>query len=247
MDYPVEFTAVTADSFVESKYFDKIYDAIVGKPKQRSATISDTQRPQGDRQKPASAVSRARSQRQVKSEYDLDDESLESERVLREYEAERDDPKRKITPSLVAKSVSQQKDPRRDSGKMSHANGGYGRSERPGSQRGGTKYDDYYDDEYESDYDDRTGRRARTTGRGYDTERDRSFDREIIETERYRGVSHTVVQLPIRRTLANQSCFCSPPVSKILAVSTIPTNLNLTFHQAKTTKCNPTAAHKATS
>lgn len=68
---------------------------------------------------------------------------------------------------------------------MSHANGGYG---RPAS-RGGSKYDDYYEDDYDSDYDDRTGRRFKASGRGYDAERDRDFDREIIETERYRGVS----------------------------------------------------------
>lgn len=197
MDYPVEFTAVTADSFVESKYFDKIYDTIVGKPKQKPAAISETQRSRGAPQDPAPGqkppASSYRSQRPGTPESDLDDESLQSERVLRAYEAERDDPKRKPSASLVGRSTSlrQPRDRRRDSGKMSHANGGYGRSERPGSQRGGgTKYDDYYDDEYESDYDDRTGRRTRTTGRGYDAERDRSFDREIVETERYRGVSH---------------------------------------------------------
>lgn len=200
MDYPVEFGAVTADAFVQSKYFDKVYGAVTGHKsssqpdsKKPAAAISDTQRPRGDiadpapRQKPASVVY---SQRQASP----DDESLHSERVLREYEAERDDPKRKPSASLVGRSVSlrQPKDKRRDSAKMSHANGGYGRSERPASQRGGgggSKYDDYYDDEYESDFDDRTGRRTKTTGRGYDAERDRDFDREIIETERYRGVS----------------------------------------------------------
>lgn len=198
MDYPVEFTAVTADSFVESKYFDKIYDTIVGKPKQKPAAISETQRSRGAPQDPAPGqkppASSYRSQRPGTPESDLDDESLQSERVLRAYEAERDDPKRKPSASLVGRSVSlrQPQNRRRDSGRMSHANGGYSRSERPGSQRGGgTKYDDYYDDDYESDYDDRTGRRTRTTGRGYDAERDRSFDREIVETERYRGVSHS--------------------------------------------------------
>lgn len=201
MDYPVEFGAVTADAFVQSKYFDKVYGAVTGHhsssladSKQPAAAISDTQRSRGDladpapRQKPAASASASvDSQRQASP----DDESLHSERVLREYEAERDDPKRKPSASLVARSVSlrQPKGKRRDSARMSQANGGYGRSERPASQRGASKYDDYYDDEYESDFDDRTGRRTRTTGRGYDAERDRDFDREIIETERYRGVS----------------------------------------------------------
>lgn len=208
MDYPVEFGAVTADAFVESKYFDKVYGAVTGHKSDSKApsnkppaAVSDTQRSQRDppqdpapRQKPASAVSSRRSHRyasQSPHRYDIDEESQQSEQILREYEAERDDPKRKPSASLVARSVSlrQAKDRRRDSVRMSHANGGYGRSERPTSQRGGSKYDDYYDDEYESDYDDRTGRRTKTTGRGYDAERDREFDREIIETERYRGVS----------------------------------------------------------
>lgn len=206
MDYPVEFGAVTADAFVDSKYFDKIYGAVTGHksdsnppPPKPAAAISDTQRSKrGDptdpapRQKPAASHRSQRYASASPDRYDQDEESLQSERVLREYEAERDDPKRKPSASLVGRSVSlrQPKDRRRDSAGMSHANGGYGRSERPAaSQRGGSKYDDYYDDEYESDYDDRTGRRTKTTGRGYDAERDREFDREIIETERYRGVS----------------------------------------------------------
>lgn len=210
MDYPVEFGAVTADAFVQSKYFDKIYGAVTGHKSDSNAqankppaAVSDTQRSKHHpedpvpRQKPASAAAASsshRSQRYASASphrYDIDEESQQSEQVLREYEAERDDPKRKPSASLVARSLSlrQAKDRRRDSVRMSHANGGYGRSERPTSQRGGSRYDDYYDDEYESDYDDRTGRRTRTTGRGYDAERDREFDREIIETERYRGVS----------------------------------------------------------
>lgn len=204
MDYPVEFGAVTTDAFVQSKYFDKIYDAVTGhksnsnvQPNKPPTAVSDTQRSKRDPTDPvprASAVSSRRSQRYASTSphrYDIDEESQQSEQILREYEAERDDPKRKPSASLVARSVSlrQPKDRRRDSVRMSQANGGYGRSERPSSQRGNSRYDDYYDDEYESDYDDRTGRRTKTTGRGYDAERDREFDREIIETERYRGVS----------------------------------------------------------
>jgi len=177
MDYPVEFGAVTADAFVQSQYFDKVYGAVTGhktdtntqsNDKQPPAAASDTQRSQrrdpadpAPRQKPAASHRSQRFASASPDRYVPDDESLESERVLREYEAERDDPKRKPSASLVGRSVSlrQPKDRRRDSVRMSQANGGYGRSERQGSQRGGgSKYDDYYDDEYESDYDDRTGR-----------------------------------------------------------------------------------------
>jgi len=202
MDYPVEVAANIADGVAQSKYFDRIYDAVAGSPKKPSPkkpsprkppTISDTQRPKGDSQprRPQRVVDHS------PSRYDPDEESSHSERVLREYEAERDDPSRKPSASLVAKSVGLRlpNDKRRDSVGMSQANAGYGRSERGASQRGGgSRHDDYYDDEYESDYDDRTGRRTRATGRGYDAERDREFDREIIETERYRGVSLALLQ-----------------------------------------------------
>ena len=51
----------------------------------------------------------------------------------------------------------------------------------------------YYDDD-DSDYDERTGERYRTTGRGYGDD----YDREVITTERYKGVSNAlVVSLPI--------------------------------------------------
>jgi hypothetical protein len=209
MDYPVEVVANIADDFAESKYFDRFYDIVTGADKKskkpepkKLPTISDTQRPKGDSQP-------RRSKRTVvdqsPSRYDPDEESSHSERVLREYEAERDDPLRKPSASLVAKSVGLRlaSDKRRDSVGMSQAAPGYGRSEhgrseRATSQRGApTRNDDYYDDEYESDYDDRTGRRTRATGRGYDAERDREFDREIIETERYRGVSLAVLTFTI--------------------------------------------------
>jgi hypothetical protein len=209
MDYPVEVVANIADDFADSKYFDRFYDIVTGADKKskkpqpkKLPTISDTQRPKGDSQP-------RRSKRTVvdqsPSRYDPDEESSHSERVLREYEAERDDPLRKPSASLVAKSVGLRlaNDKRRDSVGMSQAAPGYGRSEhgrseRATSQRGApTRNDDYYDDEYESDYDDRTGRRTRATGRGYDAERDREFDREIIETERYRGVSLAVLTFTI--------------------------------------------------
>lgn len=276
MDYPVEFVANSANAFAESKYFDKFYDVVTGgknnphaQPKP-AAAISDTARPRGDpldpaprqQQKPPSSVAH-RSKRRVSpspDRYDLDEESVQSERVLREYEAERDDPSRKPTASLVAKSTGGRtsKDDRRDSTRMSYANGGqgYGRSERgererPTSQRGGSKYDDYYEDDYESDYDDRTGRRTKTTGRGYDADRDREFDREIIETERYRGVSHITPKKHV--SLLTNTLF-SPLVTKMPAAtnrSTIPINPaptkpGPTFLLSKTTRCNPTVARKTT-
>lgn len=202
MDYPVEVVANIADDVAESKYFDRFYDIVTGATKKsqpkKLPTISDTQRPKGDSQP------RRRIIDESPSRYDPDEESSHSERVLREYEAERDDPSRKPSASLVAKSVGLRlpDDKRRDSVGMSQAAPGYGRSERATSQRGApTRNDDYYDDEYESDYDDRTGRRTRATGRGYDAERDREFDREIIETERYRGVSLAVLILTHTITL----------------------------------------------
>lgn len=214
MDYPVEFAANSANAFAESKYFDRFYDVVTGgkhkpaKPTTHTAAIADAARPRGEPLDPAPRQQKApssvhRSKRAVSpspDRYDQDEESIQSERVLREYEAERDDPSRKPSASLVGKSNSlRSKDHRRDSTRMSYANGGQGygrdaRSERPTSQRGGSKYDDYYDDEYESDYDDRTGRRSKATGRGYDADRDREFDREIIETERYRGVSVSILK-----------------------------------------------------
>jgi alkaline phosphatase len=56
----------------------------------------------------------------------------------------------------------------------------YAGSNRPRSQPPRSRYDDDGD----SDYDEKSGRRSRGTGRGYD---DREYDRVIEETERYRG------------------------------------------------------------
>ena len=73
---------------------------------------------------------------------------------------------------------------------MSRANG-YAQSERPRSQ-GRSRYDDDGD----SDYDEHTGRKYNDGGRGYDERVERDYvpysnggGREIVETERYRGVS----------------------------------------------------------
>lgn len=109
----------------------------------------------------------------------LERESLRSERVLRQYENEPDDPRRKVDPRIEEKR-------RRDSVRsMSHADGyGYGGS-RPRSQPPRSRY---YDDD-DSDYDERDGQRYRGSGRGYDDDRSQPYGREVIETERYRGVS----------------------------------------------------------
>ena len=148
----------------------------------------------------------------------LDRESEYSEQVIGAYEQERDDRSRAAESVLSKKDL---KKLRRDS-KMSYGQG-YGngnlstapRDARPHSaQPPRTRYYDD-DDEYGSDYDDRTGKRHSTTGRGYEDDRydDRGYDREIIETERYRGVSQALVvsiatSPPLDTHLANISTAC---------------------------------------
>lgn len=193
-----ELGATALDKFVDSKHFDKIYDTAanrLGKKKGQNDRRSDDVGRKGDgyganarrSENERPPAHRHRNELPAPEGFedahdpDLAAESETSERVLRAYENERDDPKRKPSASLVGRS-------KRDSGAMSYANG-YSRSERPASQPPRSRY--YEDDDYESDYDERTGRKYRATGRGYDAERDRDFDREIVETERYRGVSHS--------------------------------------------------------
>lgn len=106
----------------------------------------------------------------VVNDREFDQQSETSERILRSYENERDDPRRR--PDTIRDRYGRV---------MSY---GYD-DRRPGSQgRPRSRYDDDG-----SDYDDRTGQRYRTSGRGYDDRNDRDYDREIIETEVYRGVS----------------------------------------------------------
>ena len=132
----------------------------------------------------------SRNRRKSRRDSSFERESQTSEQVIREYEGERDDPRRHPETVLSKKDLNKL---RRDS-KMSHANGygsnlnapsGYGRqqgnSQPPPKSR-------YYDDDEESDYDDRSGRRYRSSGRGYDDyDDDKDYDREVITTERYRG------------------------------------------------------------
>lgn len=125
----------------------------------------------------------------------LDRESERSERVIRAYEADPRDPP--VRPESVL-SKRDLKKLHRDREKMSYANG-YGNNNLQAPQSDYRRNSQpppksrYYDDD-DSDYDERTGRRYRTTGRGYDDyEDDKKYDREVVTTERYRGVSGTLV------------------------------------------------------
>lgn len=119
----------------------------------------------------------------------LQQESQISDRILRDYEREVDDPKRAPESVLSSKDLHRLTgDPRRDSG-MSGYNDNYAQSQyagetRPRSQPPRSRY---YDEDADSDYDERSGRRYRGgSGRGYDDD-DRDYDRVVEETERYRG------------------------------------------------------------
>lgn len=120
----------------------------------------------------------------------------ESDRVLRRYEAEANDPKRNPASVLNEKHLwtldRSRSASRRDSAMAyndnyqqgSHYQGeGRARSAQPARSR-------VYDDD-DSDYDERSGRRyGAGSGRGYDDRgRDdyRDYDRVVEETERYRG------------------------------------------------------------
>ena len=121
----------------------------------------------------------------------LERESETSERVIRQYERERDDPRRKPESVLPDRDLRKL---RRDS-RMSYANG-YAPTQEQGRPRSQPPRGRYYDDEEDgSDYDERGGQRYRSSGKGYDDrdDDDRGYDREVIETERYRGVSRALV------------------------------------------------------
>ncbi|KAF2168508.1 hypothetical protein M409DRAFT_21257 [Zasmidium cellare ATCC 36951] len=115
----------------------------------------------------------------------LHQESEVSDRVLREYEREVDDPSRRpesVLPDRDLKKTSIKRDSVMTSGyNDNYTQGGYA-AERPRSQPPRSRY---YDDD-DSDYDERSGRRyAKGSGRGYEDDRD--YDRVYEETERYRG------------------------------------------------------------
>jgi hypothetical protein len=134
----------------------------------------------------------------------LDRESQRSEQVIRAYEADPRDPPARPEEVLPKKDL---KKLRRDS-RMSYGGNGYaGSNLAPGggyerqrqSQSQQPPRSRYYDEDEDSDYDERTGQRYRASGRGYD---DRYNDddnyREVVTTERYKGVSGAlVVSIPI--------------------------------------------------
>lgn len=127
----------------------------------------------------------------------LDRESQRSEQVIRAYEADPRDPPARPEAVLPQKDLRKL---RRDS-RMSHANGYAGANYPPDDRRQSHSQQPprsrYYDDD-DSDYDEQTGQRYRTTGRGYDDRYGDDDYREVVTTERYKGVSGAlVVSLPI--------------------------------------------------
>jgi len=114
----------------------------------------------------------------------LDIESDTSERVLRDYEREADDPKRKLESVLCARDLDHLHHSRRDSAMAANDYQSRPRSQPPRSR--------YYDDD-DSDYDEKTGRHYKggaASNRGYsggDYRDDRDYDVVLEETERYRG------------------------------------------------------------
>lgn len=118
----------------------------------------------------------------------LQQESEVSDRVLRDYEREIDDPSRRpesVLPDRHLKKIkpSIKRDSMMASGyNDNYAQGGGYAADRPRSQPPRSRY---YDDD-DSDYDERSGKRyGKGSGRGYDDDRD--YDRVYEETERYRG------------------------------------------------------------
>ncbi|KAF2768946.1 hypothetical protein EJ03DRAFT_351783 [Teratosphaeria nubilosa] len=192
----VELGATTVDHLTE-QYWDRAYDKVSGRKRQTSpgAQAEGDPRnivssrnpgrhrntlpsPERERDRDTVYISERRKQKRDDS---LERESQASERVIGAYENERDDPIRPVDPRLERA--------RRDSARpMSQANG-YAPSARPRSAN--PPRTKYYDDD--SDHDERDGRRYRSSGRGYDDYDDQPYDREIIETERYRGVSNALV------------------------------------------------------
>nr|POE62926.1 hypothetical protein CFP56_03829 [Quercus suber] len=187
-----------ATNHLTEKHFDTVYDKVAERVSSRNSEQYDAQR---DGTKSAvTSGSRRRHRNQLPSperdpDYidtrdprqqnivrDLSPERSEtSERVLRAYEAERDDPRRK--PESVLSPSRTGKDGRKNmSGYTGYPSAGASAyDQRPRSQPPRSRYDDDGD----SDYDEREGRRYSKGGRGYRDDDD--YDREIIETERYKG------------------------------------------------------------
>lgn len=117
-----------------------------------------------------------------------------NDRILKQYEAELDDPKRNpasVLPNRDLWTLKESVDPRRDSAMASGYNDNYLQTQYQGEGRARSAQPtrSRYDDD-DSDYDERSGRRYRDArGRGYDDrdDRDDRYDRVVEETERYRG------------------------------------------------------------
>jgi len=175
----VELGATTVDHLTD-KYWDTAYDKVRSKKNQHDSKKENrrykNQLPSPERDPQYDQGT----ERGTARDDSLERESLRSERIIKAYENEPDDPRRKVDPRIEDKR-------RRDSARMSNANG-YGYDSRARSQGPARSR---YDDDGDSDYDDREGRRYKSSGRGYDDrdDRDYPYDREVIETERYRGVS----------------------------------------------------------
>jgi hypothetical protein len=165
--------------FSNTEHFDKLHDKVTGSSSKRDSKPRRyrNQLPSPERDDRRSSVQRDDS---------LERQSLQSDRITTAYENERDDPIRPVDPKLEKKR-------RRDSARMSYANG-YAPQDRAHSAQ--PPRNRYYDDD-DSDYDERTGRRYKDGGRGYDDRYDdsddRGYDREVITEERYRGVSGPLV------------------------------------------------------
>ncbi|KAK5122950.1 hypothetical protein LTR85_003515 [Meristemomyces frigidus] len=185
---------VMAEAFVElgaeginhltNNYWDSTYDRVRGRKNKNKSESGNSRRdskkenrdykyqlPSPERDRDIDSATRR--------EDSLERQSLSSERILKAYENEPDDPRRPVDPKLEER--------RRDSAKMSYVNGGYAASQGPGRPRSQPPRG-RYDDE-DSDYDEHEGRRQKTGGRGYDDrdDRDYPYDREVLETERYKG------------------------------------------------------------
>ena len=192
----VELGAEGLDHLTD-KYFERGYDKVKNrkqsKKQQKSSAVGSENQPQ-QRKYRLPSPERERGEPPPVRDREIEEQSETSERVLRAYENERDDPKRRPNPSIVG--APRRGPPPRDfvppttigvntaGATMGSYATGYAPSQRPNSQQPPKQR--YYDDD-DSDYDERSGRRQRASGRGYDDD-DRNYDREIVETERYRGV-----------------------------------------------------------
>lgn len=164
---------------------------------------------------------------------ELERQSETSERVLRAYENEKDDPRRRPDPSLIGSARQRRSRPPKDS-EMS-----YDYDRRPSSQQPRSRH--YGDGD--SDYDERTGTTHRKTSRGYDD----GYDREIIETERYHGVSirpqilYDMYSILTRSSLLGTGAISARLPSRITITKSHPTRNQATWTVAHVREAEATA------